>query len=234
MLIMAPSFTINAAARSKLPYDTLKDFSGITRIASTALVISAHPSLPAKTLKDMVALARTRPGELTFSTASILGGQRLAAEQFADAAKIRLTNVPYNGGAPATMAAVGGHTTMVVANVAEVAPQIEAGKLRALAVTTLARSEVLKNVPTVAESGFPGFEAANWFGAVARAATPKNAIDRLNAEIGRALQLPEVKDTLGKQGLFPAATTPAGFDAIIRREVEVNGRIIARLNLKVE
>jgi len=93
---------------------------------------------------------------------------------------------------------------------------------------------VLKNVPTVAESGFPGFEAANWFGAVARAATPKNAIDRLNAEIGRALQLPEVKDTLGKQGLFPAATTPAGFDAIIRREVEVNGRIIARLNLKVE
>ena len=234
LLIMAPSFTINAAARSKLPYDTLKDFTGITRIVSTALVIAAHPSLPAKSLKDLVALARPRPGELTFATASILGGQRLAAEQFADAAKIRLTNVPYNGGAPATMAAVGGHTTMVVANVAEVAPQIEAGKLRALAVTTLARSEVLKDVPTVAESGFPGFEAANWFGAVARATTPKNAIDRLNAEIGRALQLQEVKDTLGRQGLFPAATTPAGFDAIIRREVEVNGRIIARLNLRVE
>jgi len=234
LLIMAPSFTINAAARSKLPYDTLKDFTGVTRIASTALVISAHPSLPARTLKDLVALARIRPGELTFATASILGGQRLAAEQFADAAKIKLTNVPYNGGAPATMAAVGGHTTLVVANVAEVAPQIEAGKLRALAVTTLARSEVLKNVPTVAESGYPGFDAANWFGAVARAGTPKNAIDRLNAEIGRALQLPEVKDTLGRQGLFPAGTTPAEFDAILRREVEVNGRIIKRFNLRVE
>ena len=234
LLIMAPSFTINAAARSKLPYDTVKDFAGVTRIASTALVIAAHPLLPAKTLKDLVALARTRPGELTFSTASILGGQRLAAEQFADAAKIRLTNVPYNGGAPATMAAVGGHTTMVVANVAEVAPQIEAGKLRALAVTTLTRSEVLKNVPTVAESGFPGFDAANWFGAVARSATPRNVIDRLNAEIGRALQLQEVKDTLGRQGLAPAATTPAEFDAIIRREVEVNSKIIARLNLRVE
>jgi tripartite-type tricarboxylate transporter receptor subunit TctC len=234
LLIMAPSFTINAAARSKLSYDSLKDFSGVTRIASTAMVISVHPSLPARTLKDLVALARARPGELTFATASILGGQRLAAEQFADAAKIRLTNVPYNGGGPATTAAVGGHTTMLVVNVAEVAAQIEAGKLRALAVTTLARSDVLKNVPTVAESGFPGFEATNWFGAVARAATPKNAIDRLNAEIGRALQLQEVKDALGRQGLVPAATTPAEFDAIIRREVEVNGRIIARLNLRVE
>ena len=233
-LIMAPSFTINAAARSKLPYDSLKDFSGITRLASTAMVISVHPSLPARTLKDLIALARARPGELTFATASILGGQRLAAEQFADAAKIKLTNVPYNGGGPAATAAVGGHTSMLVVNVAEVAAQIEAGKLRALAVTTLERSEVLKNVPTVAESGFPGFEATNWFGAVARSATPRSAIDRLNAEIGRALQLQEVKDTLGRQGLLPAATTPAGFDAIIRREVEVNGRIIRRLNLKVE
>jgi tripartite-type tricarboxylate transporter receptor subunit TctC len=234
LLIMAPSFTINAAARSKLPYDTLKDFAGVTRIASTAMVISVHPSLPARTLKDLIALARARPGELTFATASILGGQRLAAEQFADAAKIRLTNVPYNGGGPATTAAVGGHTTMLVVNVAEVAAQIEAGRLRALAVTTLARSEVLKNVPTVAESGFPGFEATNWFGAVARSATPRSAIDRLNAEIGRALQLQEVRDTLGRQGLTPAATTPAEFDAIIRREVEVNGRIIRRLGLKVE
>jgi tripartite-type tricarboxylate transporter receptor subunit TctC len=234
LLIMAPSFTINAAARSKLPYDTLKDFAGVTRIASTAMVISVHPSLPARTLKDLIALARARPGELTFATASILGGQRLAAEQFADAAKIRLTNVPYNGGGPATTAAVGGHTTMLVVNVAEVAAQIEAGRLRALAVTTLARSEVLKNVPTVAESGFPGFEATNWFGAVARSATPRSAIERLNTEIGRALQLQEVRETLGRQGLTPAATTPAEFDAIIRREVEVNGRIIRRLGLKVE
>jgi tripartite-type tricarboxylate transporter receptor subunit TctC len=123
---------------------------------------------------------------------------------------------------------------MLVVNVAEVASQVQAGKLRALAVTTLARSDVLKDVPTVAESGYPGFEATNWFGAVARAATPRNVIDRLNAEIGRALQLQEVKDTLGRQDLSPAATTPAEFDAIIRREVEVNGRIIARLNLRVE
>ena len=198
------------------------------------MVISVHPSLPARTLKELVALARSRPGELTFATASILGGQRLAAEQFADAAGIRLTNVPYNGGGPAATAAVGGHTTMLVVNVAEVATQIEAGKLRALAVTTLARSDVLKNVPTIAESGYPGFEATNWFGAVTRSATPRSAIDRLNAEIGRALQLQEVRDTLGRQGLSPAATTPAEFDGIIRREMEVNGRIIRRLNLKVE
>jgi tripartite-type tricarboxylate transporter receptor subunit TctC len=234
LLIIAPSFTINATARTKLPYDSLKDFSGVTRIASTAMVISVHPSLPARTLKELVALARSRPGELTFATASILGGQRLAAEQFADAARIRLTNVPYNGGGPAATAAVGGHTMMLVVNVAEVATQIEAGKLRAIAVTTLARSDVLKDVPTIAESGYPGFEATNWFGAVARSATPRSAIDRLGAEIGRALKQREVKDTLGRQGLSPAATTPAEFDVIIRREMEVNGRIIRRLNLKVE
>lgn len=233
-LIMAPSFTINAVARSKLPYDSSKDFAGVTRIASTAMVISVHPSLPAGTLRDLIALARARPGELTFATASILGGQRLAAERFADATKIKLTNVPYNGGGPATTAAVGGHTAMLVANVAEVASQVNAGRLRALAVTTLSRSDVLKSVPTVAESGFPGFEATNWFGAVARSATPRNVIDRLNAEIGRALQLQEVKETLGRQGLVPAATTPAEFDAIIRSEMEANGAIIRRLNLRVD
>lgn len=233
LLIIAPSFTVNAIVQSKLPYDSLKDFAGVTRIASTAMVIAVHPSLPAKTLKELIALARARPGELTFATASILGGQRLAAEQFADAAKIIITNVPYNGGGPAATAAMGGHTSMLVVNVAEVAPHVMAGKLRALAVTTLDRSEVLKEVPTVAESGFPGFEATNWFGAVTRSAAPKHSIDRLNVEIARALRLPEVKDTLGKLGLIPAATTASEFDAVIRREMEINGQIIRKLGLKV-
>lgn len=234
LLLMAPSFTINPFVRSKLPYDTLKDFAAVTRLAANPLVISVHPSLPAKTVKDLIALARERPGELTFATASIIGGQRLAAELFRDAAKIDIINVPYNGGAPATMAVVGGHTTILVANPAESVPQIVSGKLRALAVTSLTRSDVLTNVPTVAESGFPGFEALNWFGAVTRAATPRNAIDRISAEIARALQLPEVKDGLNRLGLSPAVMSPEQFDAFLRDEMQRNGKIIRALNLKID
>lgn len=113
LLLMAPSFTINPFVRSKLPYDTLKDFAGVTRIASNPLVFSVHPSLPVRTVKDLVVFARARPGELTFGTASVIGGQRLAAELFKEAARIDIVNVPYNGGALAATAVMGGHTTML-------------------------------------------------------------------------------------------------------------------------
>jgi tripartite-type tricarboxylate transporter receptor subunit TctC len=234
LLLMAPSFTINPFVRSKLPYDTLKDFAGVTRIASNPLVISVHPSLPVKSVKDLVALARARPGELTFGTASIIGGQRIAAELFKEAARIGLVSVPYNGGAPAATAVMGGHTTMLVANVVESAPHIASGRLRGVAVTSLTRADTLPNVPTVAESGYPGFESLNWFGAVVRGATPKNVVERLSAEIARALQLAEVKDLLGKQGLAPAAMSPNEFDAFLRVEMQRNERIVRTLNLKID
>jgi len=233
LLTIAPSFTINPFARSKLPYDTFKDFAGVTRCVSNAIVIAVHPSLPVKSVKDLIALARARPNELTFATASILGGQRIAGELFAEAVGIKIVNVPYNGGAPATTAAMGGHTSMLVSNVVESAPQVQAGRLRGIAVTSLARSDVLPNVPTVAESGYPGFEALNWFGMVARAG-PKAAIDRLNAEIVRALELPEVKDQMARQGMTPAPLRPEEFDAFLRAEGQRNERIIRTLNLKIE
>lgn len=234
LLLMAPSFTINPFVRSKLSYDTNRDFTGVTLIASGALIIAIHPSLPARNVKELVALARAHPGKLTYGTASIIGGQRLAGELFKDIAKVDIVNVPYNGGAPATMAVVGGHTSMLVTNIIESAEQVKAGKLRGIAVTTIKRSEVLPQVPTVAESGFPGFDAGNWFGAVARSGTPKAAIDRLNAEIARALEQPEVRDTLLKQGLTPAPQSPEQFNAFLRSETERTGRIVKMLNLKLE
>ena len=234
VLLMASSFTINPLVRSKMPYDTLKDFTGVTRIASNPLVISVHPSLPAKSVKELVALARARPGELTFGTASIIGGQRLAMELVREAAGVDLINVPYNGGAPAATAVMGGHTSMLIANISESAPHIASGRLRGIAVTSLARSDNLPDVPTIAESGYAGFEALNWFGAVARSATPRTAIERLSAEIARALQLPEVKDILGKEGLAPAAMSPEAFDAFMRTEMQRYERIIRTLKLKME
>jgi len=234
MLIMSPSFTVNPFIRSKLPYDALRDFSGLTRLVQTAMVIAAHPSVPAKSLKELVALARANPGTLNYGTASIAGAQRLAGELFKNVAKVDITHVPFNGGAPATLSTVGGHTTLLVTNIIEAAPNARAGRLRVLGVTTIKRSEVMPEVPTIAESGYPGFDAGNWFGVVVRSGTPKPILDRLHAEILRALDLPEVREPLLKQGLAPATTAPAQFDAFIRSEMERNATILKTLNLKVE
>jgi len=234
VLFIGNGFTMNPALRAKLPYDTEKDFTAVARIASNPLVVSVHPSLPVKSLKQLVALARARPGELTFASGTAAGGLRLNAERFRAAAGIDIVNVPYQGGVPAVTAVLGGHTSILIVNVSETVPHVASGRLRPLAVTSLERNGALKEVPTVAESGYPGFEALMWYGVVARAAAPKGAIDRLSAEIARAVQLPEVSDALGRIGLSVAAMRPAEFDAFIRTEIQRNGRIIREINLRVE
>jgi tripartite-type tricarboxylate transporter receptor subunit TctC len=227
-------FTMNPALRSRLPFDTVKDFTGLALIASNPLAVSVHPSLPVHTLKQLVALARARPGELTFASGTATGGLRLNAERFKAVAGIDIVNVPYQGGSPAVMSVIGGHTSILIVNVSETVPHVASGRLRALAVTSLKRSDVLKDVPTVAESGYPGFEALMWYGAAARSAAPKSAIDRLSAEFNRAVRLPEVSDALDRKGLSVATMEQGEFDAFVRSEIERNGKIISQLNLKVE
>jgi tripartite-type tricarboxylate transporter receptor subunit TctC len=234
LLFMAPSFTINPFVQAKLPFDPLKDFSGVTRLVYNPLIICAHPSLPARNVKELVALARARPGELTWAISSPIGGGRIGGEMFMDATKVKMTVVPYGGGAPAMTSVLGGHNSLLIGNMLDCAPYVASGRMRPIAVTSAQRSQTLPEVPTVAESGYPGFEATNWFGAVARSATPRPTIDRLSAEIGRALKLPEAADTLGKIGMVPAPTSPSEFDAMIRKEMETNGKIIKRLDLKIE
>ena len=234
VLFIGNGFSMNPALRSKLPFDTEKDFTAVARVASNPLVISVHPSLPVKTLKQLVTLARARPGELTFASGTAAGGLRLNAERFKAAAGIDIVNVPYQGGGPAVTAVLGGHTSILIVNVSETVPHVASGRLRPLAVTSLERNSALKEVPTVAESGYPGFEALMWYGVVARAAAPRGAIDRLSAEITRAVQLPEVSDALDRKGLSVAVMKPSEFDAFIRAEIQRNGRIIREINLRVE
>ena len=234
LLIIANSFTINPAVRSKLPYDALKDFSGVARLASTPMVFAVHPSVPVKTLKELIALARARPGELTYASSGAGTGHHLAGELFKSLAKIDMIHVPYSGGAPATIAVLGGHTSVVLVNILSLAPHIAAGKLRGLAVTSPERVEMLKDLPTVAESGFPGFDTSIWFGSVVPAATPKEAVNRLSAEILRALQLPEVKDVIAKVGLNAAALGASEFDAFLRAELQRNEKIAREVNLRID
>jgi len=234
VLLMANSFTINPAVRSKLPYDALRDFAGVSRLATVPVIFSVHPSVPAMTFKELIALARARPGELTYATPGSGTNQHLIGELLKGMARIDINHVPYQGGAPATMAVMGGHTSVLIINVTESGPHIQAGKLRALAVTSLERSVDFKEVPTVAESGFPGFEAITWFGAVVPAATPRDAINRLNADIVRALQLPDVRNGLGKLGLSAAGTSAEEFDTFIRSELRRNEKIARESNLRID
>ena len=234
LLFMAPSFTINPFVQARLPFEPLRDFSGVTRLVTNPLIICVHPSVPARTVKELVALARKRPGELTWAVSSVIGGGRIGGEMFMEAAKISMTAVPYGGGAPALTAVLGGHTSMLVGNMLDCSTHVASGKIRPIAVTSAARSQTLPDVPTVAESGYPGFDAINWFGAVVRSGAARPAVERLSAETGRALRLAEVNDALSKVGMVPSPMTPAEFDAFIRREMDTNGRIIRRLGLKVE
>jgi tripartite-type tricarboxylate transporter receptor subunit TctC len=234
LLIIANSFTINPAVRSKLPYDTQKDFAGVARLASTPMVFAVHPSVPVKSLKEMIALARARPGELTWASSGAGTGHHLAGELFCSLAGIKMVHVPYAGGAPAAMAVLGGHTSVVLVNVLSLAPHITAGKLRGLAVTSPERVEMLKELPTVAESGFPGFDTSIWFGSVTPAASPREAVNRLSAEILRALQLPEVRDVIAKGGLTPAPLDAGEFDAFLRAEMQRNEKIARGVNLRID
>ena len=234
VLIVANSFTINPAVRSKLPYDAQKDFTGVARMASTPMIFAVHPSLSAKSIKELIALARARPGELSYASSGAGTGHHLAGELFKSLAKIDLIHVPYQGGAPAAIAVIGGHTSILLVNILSVATHLPSGRLRALAVTSPERADVLKDVPTVAESGFPGFDTSIWFGSVVPSSTPKDAVTRLSTEILRALQLAEVKDVVNKVGLNVAGLPAAEFDAFLRAELRSNEKIARAVKLRLD
>lgn len=234
MLVMATSFTVNPFAYQKLPYDTLRDFQGVTRMVHNPLIFCAHPSLPVKTMKELVALAKARPGQLTWGTSSIIGGGRIAGELFKDVANIDIVNVPFGGGAPATTATLGGHITLIVGNVFDCSNYIPSGRLRGIAVTSARRASNLPEVPTVAESGWPGFESLNWFGIMVRAGAPRPVVERLSAEVAKALKTPEAGATLTRQGFSEGTLPPADYDAYIRNEMQRNEKILKKLNLKLD
>ena len=218
-------------AMYKVSYDTARDFAGITEIARSPLLIVIHPLLPVKTVADLIKLAKTHPGQLTFGAASG-GTPHLAGELFKLTAKVDLLFVPYKGEGPALADAMGGQISMVFSNLPVALPMAQSGKLRGIAVTSAQRVSMAQDIPTVAESGLPGYEAFTWFGFFAPGVTPHDIVATLNAESAAALNAPATKEKMLGQGLFVTANAPDAFNDFVKKEIVRWGKIVKDANVK--
>jgi tripartite-type tricarboxylate transporter receptor subunit TctC len=234
LLMVASSYTVIPATNSKVPYSSERDLQPIAIVGKNPLLFVANARLPAKTLPEFVALAKASPGKFNYSSPGAASQNHLVIELFSRAAGIKLQHVPYRGGAPAITATVAGETEITVISPLASLPQIEAGNLRALAAGSLARDPQFPNLPTVAESGFPGFEAIQWVGLLTTAGTPKPIVERLNVEVNRALREPDLQPKFAAQGISPAGGSVEEFQAVIGKEIGRWTEVAREANIRAE
>jgi tripartite-type tricarboxylate transporter receptor subunit TctC len=225
---------VNPSLYPTMPYDAVKDFAPITLVAVTPNVLVVNPSLPVNSVKDLIAYAKANPGKLSFGSGSTGSAGHLAGELFKVDTGIDMVHVPYKGGAPAMQALLAGDTQLMFDNLANSMPQVKAGKLRALAVTTSQRSKLAPELPTMAEAGVPGFDISTWFGLLAPAGTPPAVIAKWNADVTRILEAPEMRERLAAQGAEALPTTAAQFGAFIAAELTKYARIVKASGAKVD
>lgn len=228
------AFITNPSLVAKLPYDTLKDFTPIVLVATSALVMVVNPALPVKTVKEFVAYVKANPGKTSFGSAGQGTGVHLAAEQFRAQAGLDMIHIPYKGTGQAITELVGGQTTTLFSTQTGAKPMTDAGRLRALAITSPRRSTVMPDVPTFAEAGFPGVDAVSINGLIAPAGTPADFVQRVNAAVNRALKTRALQDKLTEQGFTLAGGTPDEFAAWIRTEIPKWSKVVKDAGLKIE
>lgn len=234
LMLTSSAFAVSAALYAKLPYDSLRDFSGVTQVASTALVLVVAPDLGVKSAKELVALARAKPGQVAFGTAGIGSGTHFATELFKLAAGINVVHVPYKGVPEPLTDIIAGRIQFMISPVVPALPLIRSGRLLALGVTTGQRTPTLPEVPTFAETALPGFEYDGWFGIFAPARTPRSVVNLLAKEVARILDLPEVKERILTQGATPKSSSPADFDRFVRAAIVERGKILKAAGVRVE
>ena len=227
------SFPINPNLYAKLPFDTIKDLAPIVLCASAPLVLVVHPSLPAKSVSDLIALARAKPGALNFANSGSGTGAHLAGELFKRMAGVEIVSVAYKGGGPAVVALIAGEVQMYFSTVPAALPQVKAGKLRMLGVTSTRRVPELPDVPTVAESGLAGFDVVPWFGLFTPAGTPRPVIQKLNAEIVKILDAPDTRQRLSGHGLIPGGGKPEELGAFLKAEIAKWAKLIKEAGIRV-
>ena len=225
---------INPSLYAKVPYDPVRDFAPVTQVASTPNVLVVHPSIPAATVTEFIAYARAHPGKLNFGSGSAGSAGHLAGELFKTLAGVDMAHVPYKGAAPAMQDLIGGQIQLMFDNLASSLTQVRAGKVKALAVTTARRTALAPELPTIAESGLPGFDISTWFGIFAPAGTPREALDRLHAEFTHALASPDVRERMLNLGAEPVGNKPEEFAAYIRAEAEKYARLVKASGARVD
>lgn len=234
LLATNSTFAIAPHLYKNLPYDNEKAFVPISLVAISPQILSVHPSLPATTVKDLIALAKARPEQIPFSTAGVGATSHMATELFMNMAGIRMTHVPYKGGSPSAQALIGGETAVSFVDVITALPQAQAGRLRPLATSTARRTALMPDLPTIAESGLPGFESVTSFGMFAPGGTGKDVIARVHRDLTKALATADVRDKLRAQGIDPVGGTPDDLIAHQKQEIVKWGRVIREQGIKFE
>ena len=225
---------VNASLYRKLPYDSIKDFTPITLAGSSPLILAVHPSIPAKNVKELVALAKARPGQLSYGTAGVGSSGHLAGALFETMTGTTLVHIPYKGMSLAVADLMGGQVSMTFGTSLSVVPLVRSARLRALATTGAQRSPALPDLPTVAESGVPGYEASLWYGFVGPARLPPEIVQRLNSEIGAVLGAPEVRERLASQGVDARSSTPEEFGRLLVSDLERWAEVVHRAGVRAE
>jgi tripartite-type tricarboxylate transporter receptor subunit TctC len=234
LLVVASSITLNPTLHKDLPFDPIRDLAPITQISAFPNMLVVHPAVPVKTVKDLIALAKAKPGSINYGSSGSATGTHLSAELFKYMTGIEMVHVPYKGGGPAVQALLGGQVQLNFATIVSVLPHVRSGKLRALAVTTAKRSPSAPDVPTIGESGVPGYDHAPWNGFLAPAKTPRAIVARLNEETARLLRAPDVQSVFTNEGAEPVGNSPEEFAAIIRNETAKWAKVIRAAGIKAD
>ena len=234
LLIVTSTFAINPSLHAKLPYNPLKDLAPVTRVAVTPYLLVVHPSLPVRTVTDLIGLARKRPGELSYGSVGNGSSTHFATEMFVGRAGIKVLHVPYKGSGPALTALMGGQISFYFGSMPASIPQARAGKLRAVAVTGAKRAPAAPEIPTVAESGLPGYEFMAWYGLFAPAGTPPAIVGQIQGAVRSVLERPDIRERLLAEGNEAVGSTSDEFAAVIRADIARYAKIVKDANIKAD
>jgi tripartite-type tricarboxylate transporter receptor subunit TctC len=232
LLMMSNTHTVNETLRPNRPYQLLRDFVPVAPVNYSDLIMVVHPSVPAKNLQEFLALLKSKPGDLNYASSGLGTPYHMAGELFKAMSGTNIVHVPHKASGDARTAVLGGHVQMMIDAITTTAPTVQGGQLRALGTTGKTRSNLMPDVPTIAEAGVPGYEATIWLGLMAPAGTPQPIVDKLNAEVHKVLMRPEVKDAWGKQGAVPIVMSPAEFGAYIKGDIEKWAKVIQTAGIK--
>lgn len=232
LIFLGGTYTTSVALRARLPFDPINDLTGVAMVGEGPFILAVHPSLPVKSTKELISFAKARPGQLNYGSAGTGSITHLVTELFSGMSKVEITHVPYKAGAPAATDLVGGHVEMMIGSLPLLLNHVNAGRLRALAVTSEKRSNFVPNLPTVAESAVPGYKATQWWGMLAPSKTPYQFIAKFNREINAILSTDEIKTRLATEGATPNINSPEAFNATVKNEIVNWRKIVKELGIK--